>query len=775
MLGCALAALAAAQLAAIPRACVAPHDKYPFCDPKRPMADRVNDLISRLTLEEKPYLLVARESPLGNISRLGIPEYDWGGNCIHGVQSRCSPAGVCPTSFPNPNALGATFNRTVWRGMGKVIGLELRALWLQNVGENHDSNLPHIGLDCWSPNINFVRDPRWGRNLETPGEDPFATGTFGAEVTAGLQTGALDPRFMQAVVTLKHFVANQLEGAWGPLHTINRHTVDARISQYDLHSSYLAAFRMAVKDAGAAGVMCSYNAVNGVPSCANSWLLEEVLRKNWGFDGYVTSDSGAVKDVYVNHHYTKAWPETVATTVKAGCDVESAGWPKNHPWGTGGPYIDYLPGAVKAGLLNESAIDTALRNALGLRFRLGLFDPIDDQPYWKIPPSTVRHPDHIALSIDSTRQSLVLLQNNVTAGKGLPFKAGSSVAVVGPHVNDRSVILGNYLGEICPDGTDNCVENPCEAISKLNNASGGKTVCVQGVGVTSTDTSGIDAAVKAAQAADVVIYIGGNDVAHVEKEGQDRHSIDFPGVQAEMLQKLAALGKPFAVVIYHGGVVAMPNALAASFPAIISAGYPGFFGARALADALFDIPGGAQAQNRWGKLAVTWYSSEGWAAANYDMLDFGMAQSPGRTYRYYTGSGAAWRFGHGLSYARTSFKATAAGNSLSVAVSNEDAARATDEVVMVLMRPKAGVVPGSDPASKILVQLIDFARLGPIAPKTEAVAKFTITPKSVALFDAQGSETIYPGAYEIVVSTGSPAADVAVSFDCTAQACTAKQ
>ena len=264
----------------IPRACAPPHDHYEFCDTTLPLSSRIDDLIGRLTLDEKPTLLVARNSPKGNISRLGIPEYDWGANCVHGVESRCSPDGRCPTSYPNPNSLGATFNVSVWRGMASVIGLELRALWLQGVGENHASNLPHLGLDCWSPNINIVRDPRWGRNLETPSEDPFVCGRFGEEVTRGLQEGA-DERYLQAVVTLKHFDANSLEGAWGPHGTLTRHTVDVNISLYDLFSSYLPAFERSVARGGAKGVMCSYNAINGVPSCVNGWLLTTVLRGQW--------------------------------------------------------------------------------------------------------------------------------------------------------------------------------------------------------------------------------------------------------------------------------------------------------------------------------------------------------------------------------------------------------------------------------------------------------------------------------------------------------------
>ena len=190
-----------ATISSIPRACAPPHDTYSFCDPKLPLESRVDNLLSLLTLEEKPTLLIARNSPRGNVSRLGVPEYDWGGNCIHGVQSRCANDGRCPTSFPNPNSLGASFNRSVWRRMGEVIGVELRSLWLQGVGENHADGLPHIGLDCWSPNIGIVRDPRWGRNLETPSEDPTVCGGFGVEVTKGLQESKSDPRFVQAVVS----------------------------------------------------------------------------------------------------------------------------------------------------------------------------------------------------------------------------------------------------------------------------------------------------------------------------------------------------------------------------------------------------------------------------------------------------------------------------------------------------------------------------------------------------------------------------------------------
>ena len=782
-------------VAAIDRACVAPHDKYDFCDATLPLNKRVDDLISRLTLDEKPTLLIARNSPNGNVSRLGIPEYDWGGNCIHGVQSRCSPDGRCPTSFPNPNALGASFNKSAWRGMGEVIGLELRSLWLQGIGENHDSNLPHIGLDCWSPNIGIVRDPRWGRNLETPSEDPAVCGSFGVQITKGLQESPLDPRFVQAVVTLKHFDANSLEGDWGEDGKINRHTVDSQISDYDLSSTYLPAFKQSVIEGDALGVMCSYNAINGVPSCANDWLLGDMLRGEWNFSGYVSSDSGAVVDIYQNHHYTSNWTQTVSKALHAGCDIESAPWPPDHAYATGGPYIEYGPAAVRSGELDEKDMDAALRRSVGLRFRLGLFDPIDDQPLWHVPPSVVQADKHVAAAIDATQQSLVLLLNGVGVGhegraRGgaraastlvLPFTAGGKVAVIGPHANDHTHILGNYLGQICNDGfsSRSCVVSPFEAIAAVNGK--GTTSNASGCGVNTTDASGIAAALAVAHDADSIVFVGGLDTSTVEREGKDRHEIGLPGLQPSLLAQLLALGKPLAFVLFHGGIVTFPaDLLAQPNLALVSAGYPGLYGAAAIADALFDVPASdgrpaRQASNRWGKTPITWYSEGGWKDAAFDMLSFDMALAPGRTHRYYTGT-AQWPFGAGLSYASTSTRAastasTTAANAptIDVAVRNEDAARATDQIVFLYARAVAGTIAASEPAARLRRTLVAFERLGPIAPGATARASFVVTPRMLEVHDAHGKAKLHPGSYDFLVGAGDD--EVSLGFECSEEAC----
>jgi beta-glucosidase-like glycosyl hydrolase len=243
---------------------------------------------------------------------------------------------MCPTSFPNPNALGASFNKTAWKQMGQIIGLELRSLWLHGATEASSwSGRPHAGLDCWSPNININRDPRWGRNQEVPSEDPYLNGQFGTSYTVGLQKGkSEDPRYIQAVVTLKHWDAYSLENSGGK----TRHNFNAIVDNFTLADTYLPAFKETVTVGNALGVMCSYNSVNGVPTCASPFL-NKVLRDTWKFDGYVTSDTGAVADIYKEHHYTKDGATASCAALKdGGCDIDS-----------GSVYHGNLLAGVKAG------------------------------------------------------------------------------------------------------------------------------------------------------------------------------------------------------------------------------------------------------------------------------------------------------------------------------------------------------------------------------------------------------------------------------------------
>ena len=752
----------------IPRACTGEHANYRFCDPKLSMDERVKDLISRLDDSEKPYLLTARESPKGSIPRLGIPEYDWGGNCIHGVQSRCgSNFTRCPTSFPDPVFLGATFNQSIWKGMGTVIGTELRSLWLQNVGEDHQSNLPHIGLDCWSPNINIVRDARWGRNLETPGEDPLLNGLYGAFYTIGLQNGT-DPRFLQAVVTLKHYDANSLEGTWDKNGkydlkngTLNRHTFNAVISRYDLASTYLRAFRRSVVQGGAKGVMCSYNEVNGKPSCANSLLLKDLLRDTWRFDGYVTSDSGAVQDITDNHHYCSNLTCAVGAALSSGCDVESAIWPPDHPWGTGSPYIKYSGDAIKDNLMTKDDLDTAVYNALMIRFRLGLFDPVEDQPYWHVDPDVVRSEAHTELAKDSTLQGFVLLQNgNDASGPVLPFDTSLSTAVIGPLAKAQGDLLGNYLGQICP-GTDSadvsCVTSPYDGIKAL---AGSDVSFAAGLeNIKSTDKSGFAEAVQVASDAKQVILFLGLD-GSIEREGQDRGEITLPGAQNELAKAIVAANPKTVVVLINGGMVAIDDLKAQDHIAIVEAFYPGFYGADALAETVFGF------SNRWGKLPATIYDST--YTSRYNMLDFNMAphgDQPGRTYRYGGGvDGVLYPFGYGLSYTQFQLK-EAQGQKRHIMVETSTSietvnfsvenmgSRDGDTVVMGFFTPDKFSTSEDELALALKYELFTFERVSLKAGESIDM-RYGIGAETLMVYDKNGDGVVIPGEYTITITEG---------------------
>jgi len=408
-------------------------------------------------------------------------------------------------------------------------------LWLEGVGENHANNLPHVGLDCWSPNLNIARDPRWGRILETTGEDPYLTGAFGAEYTSGLQSNVdVDPDHLQAIVTLKHFAAYSVED-YGPE---SRHTFDAVISDYDAATTFFPAFKVAVKEGDAKGVMCSYNEYNGIPSCGNEWLLKDVLRGDvesggFGFDGYVTSDSGAVEDIYATHKYNDSTPqEGISYAIKASCDVDSS--LDNGSDSTGSPYTWYLQDALDEQLLSMDDVDSALNHTLFLRFELGLFDVDDDNTnqFWNVPKEVIGSDDHVELAKDAARQSFVLLRNDNDAV--LPFKRGSKIAVVGPHANATEVLVGNYLGQMCVTNDFSCLESPFAKIGEMNDG-GDVQMSVGCTNTTCEDDSQIGDAVSVASDADVVVMVMGIDTKSVERESHDRDEIGLPGNQNKLI------------------------------------------------------------------------------------------------------------------------------------------------------------------------------------------------------------------------------------------------
>jgi beta-glucosidase len=397
-------------------------EKPAYLDTNLPADLRAADLVKRMTLEEKAGQLVNQARA---IPRLNVPSYDWWSESLHGVAANGT------TEFPEPVGLASTFDAPAIQRMGEVIGTEGRIKYMQAVRANGGFSNIFEGLDFWAPNINIFRDPRWGRGQETYGEDPFLTARMGVAFVKGMQGD--DPRYYRVIATPKHYAVHS-----GPEPT--RHFTDIDISKHDQVDTYLPAFRAAITEGKADSIMCAYNAVNGEPACASSFLLMNQLREKWGFQGYVVSDCGAVRDVYTGHRFRASQAEASAISVQRGMDNECIDFRAkvldDHDYR---PYID----AVKQGYLRESEIDTALVRLFTARIKLGLFDPPEMVPYTKIDEKLLDSAEHRAMALKIANESMVLLKNDGT----LPIKtSGTKIAVVGPLANQTRVLLGNYNG-----------------------------------------------------------------------------------------------------------------------------------------------------------------------------------------------------------------------------------------------------------------------------------------------------------------------------------------
>ncbi|HWF89059.1 MAG TPA: glycoside hydrolase family 3 C-terminal domain-containing protein, partial [Pyrinomonadaceae bacterium] len=391
-----------------------PEASAPYRDPRLPLQQRVDDLISRMTLEEKVSQMM-NAAPA--IPRLGIPQYDWWNEALHGVAF----SGIA-TVFPQAIGLGATFDPPLVNRVANVISDEARAKYHE--AQRRGNNNRFYGLTFWSPNINIFRDPRWGRGQETYGEDPYLTSRLGVAFVKGLQGD--DPKYLKVVATPKHYAVHS-----GP--EPERHRFDAAASERDLRETYFPAFRATVMEARAASVMCAYNRTNGEPCCANTHLLGDLLRGEWGFDGYVVSDCGAIDDIYKRHKFVQTAEEASALAVKRGTDLEC------------GDSYKALVNSVKQGLISEGEIDRALKRLFEARFRLGMFDPPELVPYAKIPFSVNDSAEHRQLALEAARESIVLLKNENNI---LPLRKDlKSIAVIGPNADNVQVLLGNYNGQ----------------------------------------------------------------------------------------------------------------------------------------------------------------------------------------------------------------------------------------------------------------------------------------------------------------------------------------
>ena len=565
-------------------------------------------------------------------------------------------------------------------------------------------------------------------------------GDFGAQYSLGVQMPGLDGTRIAGVATLKHWDAYDLENS----DNFTRHNYNAIVSPYALAGTYFPAFARSVGrgagQGGALGVMCSYNSVNGVPTCASP-MLTRVLRDAWGFAGYVSSDSGALEDIYSQHKYAPDALAAVPLALRDGqCDVCS-----------GGVYTSSLLPALAAGSVAREDVDLALAHTLRLRFRMGLFDPPAATPYWSVPLAAVGTARAQAANLLAAQESLVLLKNDGT----LPLARGKAIAVIGPHGNATLALVGNYLGQICPSNKFECLTSPYDALVAAN--TGGSVTYTLGCPINKNDTSGFAAALAAAAAADVVVLALGID-GSVEGEAHDRVSIDLPPTQHALAAAIAAVGKPTVAFVLRGGAVDLTAERDnAAIGAILDAGYPGFLGGVAIAQTLL-----GDNEHLGGKLSVTVYPANYTAAISESEMELDVGV--GRGYRFYTGP-VVWPFGFGL--AMTSFElALAAGPavatlrteaapstelSYTVQVTNTGAV-AGDEVVQAYFAP---VATPAQPKSRLIKQLVGYERVH-LAPGAAVNVSFAVDSATLRLVDRDSGDTVStPGSFHIVFTNGA--------------------
>jgi len=589
---------------------------FPFCNTSLPVADRVTDLIGRLTLQDKVQQLVDGAAA---IPSLGIPQYEWWSEALHGV-SNLGPGTnflgpiLGATSFPQVILTAASFNTSLWKAIGRVVSTEARAM--HNVGQ--------AGLTFWSPNVNIFRDPRWGRGQETPGEDPHVASLYATNYVQGLQhTNGVDPNQLKVAACCKHYTAYDVDNWNG----VVRFTFNAIVTQQDLEDTYNPPFKSCVLDGNVASVMCSYNQVNGVPTCADRNLLAGTIRGAWNLNGYIVSDCDSVSVFYNQQHYGATPQDAAADAINAGLDLNC------------GTFLaEYTQSAVQEGKLKESSVDLALHNIFTVLMRLGWFNGNPaQQPYGNLGPKDVCTESNQQLALEAAREGIVLLKNDGILP--LAAKQVHSLAVIGPNANVTTTMIGNYAGIPCRYTT------PLQGLSAYT-----QTVYAPGcANVACTGNESIPQAVQTASNADATVLIVGGDLS-LEAEFLDRTSLLLPGLQQQLVDLVTDAAKgPVVLVIMSGGPFDITFAKNANkISGILWVGYPGQAGGAAIADVIFGK------YNPGGRLPVTWYPEE--FAVKVPMTDMNMRPDPargypGRTYRFYTGK-TVYKFGDGLSYTK---------------------------------------------------------------------------------------------------------------------------
>lgn len=686
------------------------------------MTQRAKDIIAQMTVDEKISQLM-NETP--GIPRLGIKPYDWWNEALHGV-GRDGRA----TVFPMPIGLGATFNPDLVRRIGDAVATEGRAKY--EVAQRLSNYSRYTGLTFWSPNVNIFRDPRWGRGMETYGEDPLLSGTLGTAYVRGLQGD--DPFYLKVGACAKHFAVHS-----GPEGT--RHEANVEPSRRDLFETYLPAFKMLVQQGKVEVVMGAYNRVYGSSASGSEFLLTDILRKAWGFRGHIVSDCGAVTDIYSGHHIAKTEAEACAIAIKAGLNVEC------------GQSFKHLKEALDQQLLTEADIDQALLPLIMTRLKLGILEPDADCPYNHIDESVICCEAHSNLALQAATQSMVLLKNDsislpLSQGGGhrplLPLRKDiHTLFVAGPMAADAFCLMGNYFG------LSNRYSTYLQGI--VDKVSNGTSVNYRPAFLSyGPNKNSINWAVGEAAEPEVTIIVMGNDGNAEGEEGEaiasslgDRTSIQLPQSQMKYLREVRKLKKEGLVVVLTGGSPIDVREIMELADAVVMAWYPGQEGGRALGDLLF---GDA---NFSGRLPITFPADLSRLPA---FEDYSMQ---GRTYKYMTDN-IALPFGYGLSYGRISYTDAAIvgkvrnGQPVTAELTlKNDSPYDVDEILQSYL-----AVPNAGKGSP-LQRLVAFQRVSLKSGSSQRV-RITIPADQLLTVQADGTEKLQRGLYRLTFSAAAP-------------------
>jgi len=637
--------------------------------------------------------------------------------------------------------MGAAFDDALIHAVATVISTEARAF----------NNANRSSLDYWTPNINPYKDPRWGRGQETPGEDPYHLKSYVAALIDGLQ-GGKDPDILKVAATCKHFVAYDLE-SW---HGVLRYEFDAQVTTQDLSEYYMQPFQTCARDAGVASIMCSYNALNGMPTCLDPYILQDVLRDHWNWtapENYVTTDCDSLESAYGYQHYDDTREQTVADALNAGVELNCGTY-----------YPSHLPAAFSQGLFNQSQIDQAVMKLYSALIRLGYFDPASATPYRSLGFSDVATPSASALALKSAEEGIVLLKNDGTLPLSVSSEQNTTIAFIGGWANATTQMQGNYAG-IAP-----YLVSPLQAAERTP----GINVLYGGTGGDPT-TDGWDEAYDAAQQADVVIYAEGSAPA----EGADRDRINWTGSKVDLVSWLASIGKPTIVLNMGDQLDNAPFLANPNISAIIWGGYPGQDGGTALMNIITGKTAPA------GRLPVTEYPGSyvnEVAMTNMNLRPNATTGDPGRTYKWY--DNATLPFGYGMHYTNFTASFTAGNTSDSmqqsysiqslissctntttptsyldlcpfpdpvhITVSNTGFT-SSDYVTLLFVSGAHGPKPYP------LKQLVAYQRLFDTAPDASQTATLNLTLGSLARYDENGNQVLYPGEYRLLVDVPTQA------------------